>query len=158
MSSLSDIQSANLFKEVMARDLNQEEINKLLRTKPNFEKYPDEERKWPYKKLHEHHLFTLLNGNPQSIILVASLLADLQKKHTLKEIYKMQTADELLDNLKQEGIQDSMLVSLRLSTHISVQAIQDNDPESMDLLYLLSLLPGGIIPEDLDLLWAKVTH
>ena len=77
MTSLSDIQSANLFKEVMARDLNQEEINKLLKTKPNFEKYPDEQRKWPYKKLHEHHLFTLLYGNPQSIILVASMLADL---------------------------------------------------------------------------------
>ena len=28
----------------------------------------------------------------------------------------------------------------------------------MDLLYLLSLLPGGITPEDLDILWAKVTH
>ena len=28
----------------------------------------------------------------------------------------------------------------------------------MDLLYLLSLLPGGITPEDLDFLWAKVTH
>ena len=88
----------------MARELKQEEINKLLKTKPNFEKYPDEERKWPYKKLHEHHLFTLLNGSPQSIILVASLLADLQKKHTLKEIYKMQTDDQLIQNLQNEGI------------------------------------------------------
>ena len=42
LGNLSNIQSSNLFKEVMARELEQEEINALLRTKPDFKKYPDE--------------------------------------------------------------------------------------------------------------------
>ena len=47
----------------------------LQNTLPDYYKYPDERGK-KYTKLHEHHLFTLLNGIPQSIILVASVLAD----------------------------------------------------------------------------------
>lgn len=50
-----------------------------------------------------------------------------------------------------------MLVSLRLSAQLSFQAIQESDPESMDLLLLLGLLPGGISPKHLDYLWGKVT-
>ena len=76
LSNLSAIQSSNLFKEVMERPLSQDEINTLLATKPDFEKYPDERPKWEYKALHDHHLFTLLDGIPQSIILVASMLSD----------------------------------------------------------------------------------
>lgn len=157
LGNLSSIQSANLFKEVMVRELEQEEINALLRTKPDFAKYPEEQSKWEYKALHEHHFFTLLNGNPQSIILVASLLADPQKKLTLKQVYKMLTDDQLFKLLSEEGIEETMLVSLRLSAQLSFQVIQESDPESMDLLYLLGLLPGGITSNDLDYLWGKVT-
>lgn len=99
----------------MARDLDQSEINALLRYKPDFEKYPDELPKWEYKALHEHHLFTLLNGNPQSIILVASLLADPLKKRSLTKVYEMLTDDQLFQLLSEEGIGETMLVSLRLS-------------------------------------------
>lgn len=91
LGNLSHVQSSNLFKEVMARELEQDEINSLLRMKPSLEKYPEEQPKLPYKALHEHHLFTLLNGNPQSIILVASLLAGPSKKYTLKSVYRMLT-------------------------------------------------------------------
>jgi hypothetical protein len=38
----------NLFKEVMARELDQGEINDLLNTIPDLEKYPDEKHKLPY--------------------------------------------------------------------------------------------------------------
>ena len=51
-----------------------------------------------------------------------------------------------------------MMVSLRLSAHCSFQAIVESDPESMDLLFLLGLLPGGISPDDLDYLWGRVAH
>lgn len=61
----------------MGRDLEQSEINALMNTKPDFNRFPEEQHKWKYKSLHEHHLFTLLNGIPQSIILAASVLADL---------------------------------------------------------------------------------
>ena len=63
---------------MMARTLEQEEINNLLNTLPDYDKYPDERHK-TYQKWFDHHLFTLLDGNPQSIILVASLCADPQK-------------------------------------------------------------------------------
>ena len=68
----------------------------------------------------------------------------------------MLTDDELAKVMKQEGIADSMLASLRISAQLAIQTIQDNDPESMDLLYLLCLLPGGISHDDLDYLWNKV--
>ena len=32
----------------------------------------------------------------------------------------------------------------------------DSDLESMDLFFLLGMLPGGISPKDLDELWLKV--
>ena len=59
----------------MGRTLEQAEINNLLNTKPDYDKYPEEKNKI-YKTWYDHHLFTLLDGNPQSIILVASLCAD----------------------------------------------------------------------------------
>ena len=62
----------------------------------------------------------------------------------------------MLNLLESEGINESTLVSLRLSAQLSFQAIEESDPESVDLLYLLALLPGGINPADLDLLWDKV--
>ena len=63
LDKLSSAQSVNLFKEVMARDLSQYEINELLQIKPDAEKYPEEKFK-RYAKLEQHHFFTLLNGNP----------------------------------------------------------------------------------------------
>ena len=70
----------------------------------------------------------------------------------------MLTDDELFKVLSDEGIEEGMLVSLRLSAQLSVQAIQESDPESMDLLYLLGLLPGGIKPNELDYLWIRVSQ
>ena len=51
-----------------------------------------------------------------------------------------------------------MIASLRLSAQLSIQFIKDTDPESMDLFLLLEMLPGGVTPTDLDLLWKKVTE
>lgn len=58
--------------------------------------------------------------------------------------------------LKTDKIEDSMMISLRLSAQVSIQFIQDSDPESMDLFYLLGMLPGGIAPHDLDFLWQRI--
>ena len=69
---------------------------------PDFDKYPQEKSKWPYKKFHDHHLFTLLNGNPQSIILVAPLLADREKHLDLVRLYRKLTSDELYRLLQEE--------------------------------------------------------
>ena len=69
----------------------------------------------------------------------------------------MLTDAQLFKVLAEEGIEESTQVSLRLSSQLSFQAIEESDPESVDLLYLLGLLPGGINPTDLDYLWGKVT-
>ena len=69
----------------------------------------------------------------------------------------MLTDAQLFKVLEEEGIEESTQVSLRLSSHLAIEAIEESDPESVDLLYLLGLLPGGINPTDLDYLWGKVT-
>jgi len=75
LNELSPQNSVELFKGV-TREIPLREIKAILKEKPNPKKYPDEASKKEAKHLHEHHLFTLLGGNPQSIILVAPLLAD----------------------------------------------------------------------------------
>lgn len=69
----------------------------------------------------------------------------------------MLTDAQLFKVLEQDGIEETNLVSLRLSAGLSFQAIEDSDPENIDLLNLLALLPGGIRPGDLDHLWSNVT-
>lgn len=87
--------------------------------KPDLKKYPEEKYKNLHNKLEEHHLFTLLDGIPQSIILVASLLADHQKKCTLKEVYQMLTDIDLSELLKNEGINETDKISRRISSQIA---------------------------------------
>ena len=49
-----------------------------------------------------------------------------------------------------------MMASLTISAQVSIQFIRENDPESMDLFFLLGMLPGGLSSTELDLLWNKV--
>lgn len=42
--------------------------------------------------------------------------------------------------------------AVKLGVHISIRNMKD-DEESMKMLFLLSLLPSGIMPKDLDILW-----
>ena len=42
--------------------------------------------------------------------------------------------------------------AVKLGVHMSIQKMKD-DEESMKMLFLLSLLPSGIMPKDLDILW-----
>ena len=62
------------------------------------------------------------------------------------KLYRLLTSQQVFDMLKTDKIEDSMMISLRLSAQVSIQFIQDSDPESMDLFYLLGMLPGGIAP------------
>ena len=84
----------------MTREIPMKEIKQLLCCIPDYEQYPEERAKQPYKKFHDHHLFTLLNGNPQAIILVAPLLADREKHLDLVSLYRKMTSNELLFMLK----------------------------------------------------------
>ena len=62
----------------------------------------------------------------------------------------MLTSDELCNLLKKEQIQDTMMASLTISAQVSIHYIRENDPESMDLFFLLGMLPGGVSTTELD--------
>lgn len=102
------------------------------------------------KKLSEHHLFRLLGGNPQSIILTAPLLDDPLKKIHLVDLYKMLTSNQLCQILQSENIEDRMMASLRLSVQVSVKMIQESDPACMMLFFVLALLPGGVTEQEIQ--------
>ena len=101
-------------------------------------------------------MFTLLNGNPQSINLVAPLLADIEKHLDLVHLYRMLTSEVLYNELKKDNVDDCTLASLRISAAVSIRFISESDPETMNLFYLLGMMPGGITPNELDCLWKKI--
>ena len=107
-------------------------------------------------RIHEHHLFSLLNGNPQSIILTAPVLADTERCIDLPELYKMLTSDRIFHKLKDVEDNKKALAPLRLSASVSIQHILETDGDSLDLLFLLSLIPGGITWTALNKLWKKL--
>ena len=107
------------------------------------------------KNLHEHHLFSLLNGNPQSIILTAPVLSDQERDIDLPELYRMMTSDKIIGLLRGVEIENRTLASLRMSAHVSIQHILDSDGESADLFFLMGLLPGGLHNEELHEIWEK---
>ena len=123
-----------------------------MKIKPDPTKYPQESQA-KLSKLHEHHLFKLLGGNPQSIILIAPLLDDPLRNMSLVNLYELLTSNQLCEILESEKIEDQMLASLRLSVHVSVKMIEESDPVCMQLFLLLGFLPGGINYEELDKIW-----
>lgn len=57
------------------------------------------------------------------MILVAPLLDDPLKNIKLVDLYAMLTRNELCDMLKSERVEDTMMESLKLSVHVSVNMI-----------------------------------
>jgi hypothetical protein len=108
------MQTCLLLKKKVNRTITQAEQNALMQIIPNYEKYPCEKGLKP-NQLFEHHLFKLLGGNPQSIMLVAPLLNDPNKKIKLADLYKMLTSNQLCEMLKSEEIEDAVMASLRIS-------------------------------------------
>ena len=108
-----------MFK-ALTREISMREEKNLINEKPDFEKYPAEKEKWNYKKFFEHHLFTLLNGNPQSIHLIAPLLLDNEKNLDLVQLYRMLTSEKLFNELKKDNVDDNTLASLRISAQVSI--------------------------------------
>ena len=103
-----------MLKKKVNRPITQAEQNALFQIIPDFAKYPSEKGLRP-NQLFEHHLFKLLGGNPQSIMLVSPLLNDPHKKIKLADLYKMLTSNQLCEMLKSEDIEDAVMASLRIS-------------------------------------------
>lgn len=81
------------------------------------------------KKYQDHHLFTLIGGNPQSILLIAPLLKDPYNNHTLVDLYKMLTSEEMDKILINEQINkhDVMSASMRLTIEAAFKNIAESD-------------------------------
>ena len=77
-----------LFKS-MTREIYHDEILRLLETEVNTNKYQVENKK-PLK-FQDHHLFSLLDGNPQAIIIVAPILLDSERCLDLVDLYHLLT-------------------------------------------------------------------
>ena len=69
-----------------------------------------------------HEMFELLRGNPHSVTLMATLKRD---KRTLKDIYEMLKSENLQEILLKEGVSESNMFSLRLSSHASIKLLED---------------------------------
>ena len=85
--------------------------------------------------------------------MIAPLLADSEKNLDLVHLYRMLTSEKLFNELKKDKVDDSTMASLRISAQVSIQFISESDPETMNLFYILGMLPGGLSPDDLDCLW-----
>lgn len=57
--------------------------------KPDYKRYPSEKGVPEPWKLHEHHFFKLLGGNPSSIVILAPMLMDNERTLDLPGLYKM---------------------------------------------------------------------
>lgn len=101
LNGLNNQQTVTLLRSKLSRPISIAEQNSLMKVVPDEKKYPLEKGLKPMK-LHEHHLFKLLGGNPQSIILVAPLLDDPMKNLTLVSLYKMLTSNQLCEILRSE--------------------------------------------------------
>jgi hypothetical protein len=105
LNGLNNLQTEALLKRKLSRPITIAEQNTLMKIVPDFNKYP-QERGLKVNKLHEHHLFKLLGGNPQSIILIAPLLDDPLRNMQLIDLYKMLTSNQLCEILRSEEIED----------------------------------------------------
>ena len=47
-----------------------------------------------------------------------------------------------------------MTVSLRISIEAAFKNIADNDKEALDLFFIISMFPSGILVCDLDEIWS----
>lgn len=122
-----------------------------MSTKPDLKKFQSEKGIPTPKKLQDHHLFRILGGNPSIIVILAPMLSDSEHRLDLPALYKTLSEDQ--DILKGENDEDGMMTAIKASVHISVESLQNSDPDCMLLIHLLSMLPGGIFAKDLDKLW-----
>ena len=92
VDGLSPRHAYNLFNTNANRIISIKEQDSLLKLKPDLQKYPHLKHDEP-EKLYDHHLFRLIGGNPQSILLIAPMLNDPNKSLTLVELYKELTSE-----------------------------------------------------------------
>jgi hypothetical protein len=74
------------------------------------------------KCLEHHKMFSLMKGNPHSVTLMARLKSENKR---LVDIYRLLKADNMHELLAKEGVTDKNMSSLRLSTAVIVDILDD---------------------------------
>jgi hypothetical protein len=136
--------AVELLKMKSPREIEQREIDDLLRVKPNkmLGFNPMGEQKCG---LQNHHMFQILRGHPHAISLAAPLL----QNKTLKELYDILNSDKIMNWLRSQDMKDSemsSMTSLKVSMDISINQLHETDPLAIKLFWLIGLMPGGCNP------------
>ena len=89
--------------------------------------------------------------------MIAPLLSDPEKKLSLLDLYKMLNSEKIDEILSSENmkIEEGMTASMRISLETAFRSINEDDDESLDLFFIVSVFPGGIFAKDLDIIWTE---
>ena len=90
--------------------------------------------------------------------MIAPLLSDPEKKISLLDLYKMLNSEKIDEILSSENmkIEEGMTASMRISLETAFRSINEDDDESLDLFFIVSVFPGGIFAKDLDIIWTEL--
>lgn len=111
---LSTHESLSLFTK-LSRPIKIQEQNELLKQSADIQKFPAE-KNMPYpRKLHDHHLFRLMCGNPATIVMLAPMLADTERPLTLTGLYRILCEPTNSD--------DGVMQAIQLSVHVSIREL-----------------------------------
>ena len=93
-----------------------------------------------------------MNGHPQAIGLVASLL----ENNTLREVYE-KTRKNMLDTFKIPGLpeSDSYQTSIKFSLDTSIKFLRKNHHDTVRFFAMFGLLPGGIQADAINNIWGE---
>ena len=105
------------------------------------------------RALEGHPIFSLLSGHPHAIALSTALLMD-KSLDQLYDLLKSQKVDALVDPGTPVDELDATN-SFAISLQISVDYIQQRNPEAVRLFAVMGLLPAGALPPDLDAIWGE---
>ena len=152
MYSLTPQASLKLLLEKAPREINNKEIEDLLKYEipsnhPILQLFPSINSS--EITMTNHPFILMLGGHPQAISLAAPML----EHQTLTELFQQLIDSNIMDALSFKGKQS--YTSLRISLEISINNIQKQNPQALDLFKLIGLLPGGIKQTELTELWGS---
>ena len=87
----------------------------------------------------EHEFFKKLAGNPQSIILMASMISE--NKKNLQELFELLKSNpSALMEMKSTEVNTALLMSL----HVTTSELLKEDAKTLKLFFMICLLPDNI--------------
>ena len=150
--SLTPQASLKLLLEKAPREISNKEIEDLLKYEipanhPIHQQFPSMNS--GEITMINHPFILMLGGHPQAISLAAPML----EYQSLTELFQQLIDSNIMDALSFKGKQS--YTSLRISLEISINNIQKNNPQALDLFKFIGLLPGGIKQTELSDLWGN---